>query len=65
MLAIRSQKNSLESFELEEEDVTRLKQSIMNLNGNFQKSRVLIYDYARTTFNILLEFIESKIVKSL
>ena len=65
MLAIRSQKNSLESFELEEEDVTRLKQSIMNLNGNFQKSRVPIYDYARTTFNIPLEFIESKIVKSL
>ena len=40
MLAIRSQKNSLEIFELEEEDVTRLKQSIMNLNGNFQKSRL-------------------------
>ena len=64
MLAIHSQKNSLEIFEFEEDD-TRLKECIMNLNGNFLKSRVPINDLARVTFNVPIQFIDSKVIKLL
>ena len=47
MLAIRSQKNSLEIFEFKEDEMRRLKKCITNLNGNFLKSRVPIDDFAR------------------
>ena len=64
MLALQSQKNSLEIFELEEDDVRRLKECTMNLNGNFNKLRVPINDFSRVTFNIPIEFID-KVLKLL
>ena len=65
MLAIRSQENSLEIFELKDHDIRRLKECVMNLNGNFNKSRVPINDFSRVTFNIRIEFIDSKVLKLL
>ena len=40
MLVIRTRKNSLEICVFEGDDLRELKQCIMNLNGNFLKSRV-------------------------
>ena len=55
MLAVRSQENSFEFFELEEDDIRRL-----NLNGNFH-----INDFVRITFNAPIQFIDSKVLKLL
>ena len=55
MLAVRSQENSFEFFELEEDDIRRL-----NLNGNFH-----INDFVRITFNVPIQFIDSQVIKLL